>query len=108
MKRNFSTDSVIDLLVLATLAKQPLHGFGILESLHKHTHGAFHCTEGTIYPSLYRLERLGILKSHSTRHAGRKRRVYQITKRGRTVLAQTEASWKRKVHAVGLALRAAE
>jgi PadR family transcriptional regulator PadR len=84
----------VDFLLLATLREGPLHGYGIVEKLRGTSGGAFDLAEGTVYPALYRLEAAGLLSSKWTTAGGRRRRVYQLTKRGRTELDRERKEWK--------------
>jgi len=84
----------VDFLILATLRDGPLHGYGIVEKLRGVSDGAFDLAEGTVYPALYRLEAAGLLSSKWTTAGGRRRRVYQLTKRGRTELVRERKEWK--------------
>jgi PadR family transcriptional regulator len=84
----------VDFLLLATLRDGPLHGYGIVEKLRGTSEGAFDLAEGTVYPALHRLEAAGLLSSKWTKAGGRRRRVYQLTKRGRTELARERKEWK--------------
>jgi DNA-binding PadR family transcriptional regulator len=84
----------VDFLLLATLREGPLHGYGIVEKLRGSSGGAFELAEGTVYPALYRLEAAGLLASKWTTAAGRRRRVYQLTKRGSTELERERREWK--------------
>lgn len=90
----------VDFLILATLRDGPLHGYGIVEKLRGASDGAFDLAEGTVYPALYRLEAAGLLSSSWTKAAGRRRRVYVLTKRGRGELARGRHEWKTFAHAV--------
>lgn len=51
--------------------------------------------EGTVYPALRRLEREGLLKSRWAEESGRRRRVYDLTERGRAALAAQQSEWGR-------------
>ena len=84
----------LDLLLLAALAEGPSHGYVLIERLRARSDGAFDLPEGTVYPALHRLERDGLLSSAWTEAAGRRRRVYQLTRRGRGALARREAEWR--------------
>jgi len=84
----------VDFLLLATLRDDPLHGYAIVEKLRGASEGAFHLAEGTVYPALYRLEGAGLLSSKWTTAGGRRRRVYQLTKRGRTELEREHKEWR--------------
>lgn len=90
----------VDLLLLSTVRAGPLHGYGIVEKLRGASDGAFDLAEGTVYPALYRLEAAGLLSSRWTSAGGRRRRVYELTKRGRGELARERDEWKAFAHAV--------
>src|SRR3954452_10072239 len=73
----------IDLLLLSVLVAGPAHGYRVIERLREQSEGAFDLTEGTVYPALHRLERSGLLVSHWSDEAPRRRRVYAVTQTGR-------------------------
>lgn len=83
----------LDLLLLATLERGPRHGYAIVEAIRSASSGAFDLAEGTVYPALYRLEAAGLLASSWTTAAGRRRRVYRLTRRGRTELEHERREW---------------
>src|SRR6476659_4509399 len=84
----------LDGLVLATLEDGPLHGYAVIERLRGRSAGAFDLAEGTVYPVLHRLEAEGLLSSAWSTVAGRRRRVYRLTKRGEKALAARETEWR--------------
>ena len=90
----------VDLLLLSTLRTGPLHGYGVVEKLRGLSEGAFDLAEGTVYPALYRLEAAGLLSSTWTKANGRRRRVYELTSRGRGELARGRNEWRAFAHAV--------
>ena len=90
----------VDLLLLATLRRGPLHGYGLVEALRSTSAGTFDLAEGTVYPALYRLEAAGLLSSSWTKANGRRRRVYELTNRGRGELARERDEWQAFAHAV--------
>jgi PadR family transcriptional regulator, regulatory protein PadR len=93
----------LDLLLLAALKDGPAHGYRISELLRERSGGVLEFPEGTIYPALHRLERSGLLSSSWVTAEGRKRRVYRLTRRGRTALAAQRREWsdfRRAVEAV--------
>lgn len=94
----------VDLLLLSTLQRGPLHGYGVVEKLRGTSDGAFDLAEGTVYPALYRLEAAGLLSSRWTSVGGRRRRVYELTKRGRKELARERDEWKAFTNAVDAVL----
>jgi PadR family transcriptional regulator PadR len=84
----------LDSLILAVLAAEPAHGYAILQELKLRSGGAFELPEGTIYPALHRLERNGLLTSGWSSVGGRRRRVYRLTRRGRTKLEARRHEWR--------------
>jgi PadR family transcriptional regulator len=83
----------LDTLVLATLAAGPAHGYAVIEQLKARSGGTFELAEGTVYPVLHRLEAEGLLASAWSAASGRKRRVYRLTRRGRTALQGRRREW---------------
>ena len=93
----------LDLLLLAAVEPRPAHGYAIAEALRARSHGAFDLPEGTLYPALHRLERAGLLASRWSEVNGRRRRVYQVTRKGHRALAKRHGEWRdfaRAIHAV--------
>lgn len=93
----------LDLLLLAALERQPGHGYALAEMLRARSDGTFDLPEGTLYPALHRLERAKLLASRWSEVNGRRRRIYQLTPKGRSRLAQQRGEWRdfsRAVHAV--------
>lgn len=86
----------LDLIVLATLAAGPAHGYAVIEEIRRRSAGAFDLPEGTIYPVLHRLEEGGLLAGRWVKaESGRRRRVYSLTGRGRRALSERRAVWDR-------------
>lgn len=94
----------LELLLLAALEDGPAHGYVLIERLRERSDGAFDFPEGTIYPALHRLEGTGLLRSRWADAAGRRRRVYSLTRRGRTALERRTHEWDRFANAVNLVL----
>lgn len=90
----------LDLLLLAAVQHEPAHGYAIAETLRTHSNGAFDLAEGTLYPALHRLERAGLLASRWSEVGGRRRRVYQLTQKGRRALAERQDEWRDFARAV--------
>jgi PadR family transcriptional regulator PadR len=84
----------LDGLILAILAGAPLHGYAVIEELKRRSGGALELPEGTIYPALHRLESAGLLASAWSDGAGRRRRVYELTRRGRRELGVRRTEWR--------------
>jgi len=83
----------LDPLVLAILERGPAHGYAVIESLRAGSDGVFDLPEGTVYPALHRLERAGTVTSRREVIGGRERRVYRLSKKGRSTLAERRRSW---------------
>jgi len=90
----------LDLLILARLAKGPMHGFGIAEYLHQAS-DALHVEEGSLYPALHRLESQGFVESEwGVSENNRRARFYKLTPRGRKQVTVEVSNWRRMADAV--------
>jgi PadR family transcriptional regulator len=85
----------LDALLLAVLQAGPAHGYEVIAELRRRSNGEFDMPEGTVYPSLHKLEREGLLTSEWDVVDGRRRRTYRLTAPGRTTLARERAEWVR-------------
>jgi PadR family transcriptional regulator PadR len=83
----------LDTLLLAVVSGQPAHGYAVIEELRRRSAGAFDLPEGTVYPALHRLERGGLLRSRWDATAPRRRRVYELTAKGRRALSHGRGDW---------------
>lgn len=83
----------LDGMILAVVATAPAHGYAVIEELRRRSAGTFDLPEGTVYPALHRLEAEGLLASTWASASGRKRRVYRLTRRGRSALEQRRREW---------------
>lgn len=90
----------LEMLLLAALEAKPAHGYAVVEMLRQKSAGTFDLPEGTLYPALHRLEKAGLVTSAWTEQTGRRRRVYQLTARGRRSLAEKQADWRTFAQAV--------
>jgi PadR family transcriptional regulator, regulatory protein PadR len=82
-----------DLLLLHTLEAGPAHGYRIIEQLRERSGGELDLPEGTIYPALHRLERAGAIRGRWDESGPRRRRVYELTTRGRSSLHCKREEW---------------
>lgn len=92
MKRD-QTNGNLDLLLLRLLGSRPAHGYAVITELKESSDGLFDLPEGTVYPSLHRLERAGLLSSDWDSSSGRRRRVYAITAAGQRSLSEGRREW---------------
>lgn len=88
----------LDLLILQVVAPGPLHGYAIAQRLQQLSKEALQVQQGSLYPALHRLEQAGMIKSRWAAVAGRRRRVYELTRRGAKAFAKHESEWRRFVH----------
>jgi transcriptional regulator len=92
----------LDLLILKTLALEPQHGWAISERIQQVSRDVLQVQQGSLYPSLHRLERRGLIKAEwKASENNRQAKYYALTKSGRKRLeAETEA-WRKLTSAVG-------
>lgn len=102
--RSESLKGHLDALILAVVSRGPLHGYAIIEELRARSGGALALPEGTVYPALHRLESAGLLSSAWSRGDGRRRRVYELTARGRGELGVRRGEWRDFARAVDAVL----
>jgi PadR family transcriptional regulator PadR len=97
----------LDLMVLKTLALQPLHGYGIVQRLEQITRGTFQINPGTVFPALRRLDTAGFIDGEWRKTENNRRaRYYTITRSGRRHLERQTSEWERRARAVRSVLRA--
>ena len=95
----------LDVLVLKTLALEPMHGWGISQRIQQVSDGVLSVTQGSLYPALHRLERQGWIQSRwSASENNRQAKFYELTKRGRKRLAEETQDWERFSAAMGRVL----
>jgi DNA-binding PadR family transcriptional regulator len=94
----------VDLILLAVLADGPAHGYALVEAVRERSEGVFELAEGTVYPALYRLERKALVTSGWEAVAGRRRRVYRLTRTGERELARRAQEWNRFARAMRVML----
>lgn len=90
-----------ELLVLSLLEDQPRHGYDISKLIQIRSDGAlrFHVT--SLYPLLYRLEKLGWIQGRWVEKTEqRRRRYYSLTPAGRKALRSQRKSWQEFVAAI--------
>ncbi|MES2178713.1 MAG: PadR family transcriptional regulator [Gemmatimonadota bacterium] len=95
----------LDLLVLKTLALEPMHGWGISQRIQQMSRGVLDVNQGSLYPALQRLERNDWIDSEwKTTENNREAKYYRLTAQGRKALGVETANWRRYVTAVDLIL----
>src|SRR3954468_14270568 len=91
----------LDMLILKTLALEPMHGYGIGARIEQISRGVFQVNAGSLFPAFRRLERDGLVKAEwRATENNRRGKYYALTARGRRALdAQTE-SWQQQSRAI--------
>ena len=96
----------LDLLILKTLTRQAMHGYGIAVHVQQISNDVLRVEEGSLYPALHRIEQAGWITSEwGTSENNRRAKFYRITTAGRKQLAREEEDWDRLTRAVSKVLR---
>jgi PadR family transcriptional regulator PadR len=106
--KNDVLQGTLALLVLKTLARGPMHGFGITVHIQRVSKEALRVEEGSLYPALHRMEEEGwIAAEWGTSENNRRARYYRLTPAGRKQLAEEQKNWERLTQAVASVLQTA-
>ena len=98
----------LDMLVLKTLARGPMHGYAVARWIQQVTHDALQLEEGTLYPALYRMERKGWITSKwGLSENNRKARYYRLTSAGRKQLDAESKAWANISEAIAKVMQTA-
>jgi transcriptional regulator len=99
----------LDLLILKTLALEPMHGWGVAQRIQQVSREALQVQQGSLYPALYRLERKKWIRAEwGASENNRRAKFYSLTKAGRQQLEKEMADWERLPSEVALILQRAE
>lgn len=108
MPRDPSTDvlqGTLDLLVLKTLALEPMHGWGIAQRIQELSRSTLDVGQGSLYPALMRLERRRWISGDwGVTENNRRARYYRLTPLGERHLRRETQSWRKYARAVELIL----
>jgi PadR family transcriptional regulator, regulatory protein PadR len=95
----------LDLLVMRTIALEPLHGWAIAQRIQQISDDLLRVRQGSLYPALHRLEHQGwITADWGASENNRRARFYALTKAGRKQLEAEVAKWERLSAGVNLVL----
>ena len=98
----------LDMLVLRVLSRGELHGWGITQKLEQLSQSALQVDEGSLYPSLYRMEEKGWIEAESKlTENNRRARYYTLTRAGRKQLEAELESWDRTAAIIALVMNSA-
>ena len=97
----------LELLILNTLARESMHGYGIVQRIHEAAENLLKVEDGSLYPALYRMEERGWIKSEwGLSDNNRRARFYKLTRKGQKRLEAERANWNRISNAVTKILQA--
>ena len=98
----------VDLLILKTIALEPLHGWAIAQRIKQLSNDVLQLQQGSLYPALHRLEQQGWISAEwKDSDLGRTAKFYSLTREGRKQLRKELESWSRLSSAVGLVIQRA-
>jgi PadR family transcriptional regulator PadR len=97
----------LDMLILKTLALEPMHGYGIAVRLEQMSKGVFRLNAGSLFVAFQRLQRAGLIKSEwKATENSRRAKYYVLTDQGRNRLNSETHEWGRQVAAIARILEA--
>jgi PadR family transcriptional regulator, regulatory protein PadR len=97
----------LHMLILKTLALEPIHGYGIGVRLEQISKGVFQVNAGSLFPALRRLERDGLIKGEwRITENNRRAKYYALTAQGRTTLKREARDWEVQTTAIARIMKA--
>ena len=108
-RSNDLVQGTLDMLILKTLTRDVMHGYGIAEHIRQLSDEVLQVEEGSLYPALQRLQLQGLIDSewgHSVNN--RRARYYRLTAAGRRQLGLAESSFDRLIAAITRVMKPAE
>lgn len=91
----------LDLLILRTIALEPLHGWAIGQRIQQISKDVLQVQQGSLYPALHRLEHRGLVSADwGPSENNRRAKFYSLTKAGRKQLEAERETWERLAAAV--------
>jgi PadR family transcriptional regulator, regulatory protein PadR len=97
----------LDMLILKTLALEPIHGYGITVRIEQMSKGVFRVNAGSLFVAFQRLQRSGLIRGEwKATENSRRAKYYSLTPRGRNKLNSETREWGRQVAAIARILEA--
>lgn len=97
----------LEMLILKTLALEPMHGYGVAMRIEQISGGVFRVNAGSLLPALSRMERSGNVKSEwRATENNRRAKYYGLTAKGRKALTAETEQWERQTAAIARILEA--
>jgi transcriptional regulator len=98
----------LDMLILKSLTRGPMHGYGIVEFIQESSDDILRVEEGALYPALHRLELRGLLRAEwGVSENNRRAKYYRMTAAGKKHLADEASTWGRLSGAIGRVMQTA-
>jgi transcriptional regulator len=95
----------LDVLILKTIALEPMHGWGIAQRIKQVSKDVLQVNQGALYPALHRLEQNGWIKAKwGDSDNNRRAKFYSLTPAGREYLEREQAHWQRLSNAIAVVL----
>ena len=108
MGRGELLQGTLDMLILKTLTRGPMHGYAISEFISQSSEDTLRVEEGALYPALHRLQLRGFLSGEwGVSDNNRRAKYYKLTAAGRRYLAEESAGWDRLSAAITRVMRTA-
>ena len=97
----------LDMIILRTLALEPMHGYGIGVRIEQISRGVFQVNAGSLFPALRRLERDGLIQGEwAATENNRRAKYYSLTAPGGARLKQGTRDWEVQAAAIARILQA--
>lgn len=97
----------LEMLILKTLALEPMHGYGVALRIEQMSNGVFRVNPGSLFPALSRLERSARIKAEwRATENNRRAKYYLLTEQGRRALKEETQQWSRQLAAITSILEA--
>ena len=97
----------LEMLILKTLALEPMHGYGVALRIEQISNGVFRVNPGSLFPALSRLERAARIKAEwRATENNRRAKYYLLTDQGRKALKEETQQWSRQLAAITRILEA--
>jgi PadR family transcriptional regulator PadR len=96
----------LDLLILKTIALEPMHGWAIAQRIRHVSKNVLQVNQGALYPALHRLEQQAWIQAKwGESENNRRAKYYSLTRAGQKYLKSEESNWERLSSAIGLVLK---
>ncbi len=106
-KNSSLVQGTLDMLILKTLALEPMHGYGVAVRIEQVSRGVFRVNAGSLFVAFQRLQRAGLVKGEwKATENGRRAKYYALTDKGRKKLERETQQWERQAGAIARILEA--